>query len=360
MVTSLERGGPPEQTIVLATHLARAGVQVTAVCATSALAARFAAGGAEPVVLPLRHALDVRQAERIRRRLAGFDVVHAQDRRSGLWVRLWPRRRGLVKVYTVRGLPDAYLPPPASSGPPSVRDRLAYEWLEPALCRRADAVVVASRAVAAILRERLNFPADRLTVIPNGVEIPPAPKAAGDRVAALGVLEPVKGLDVFVRAAALLAARGTTSPFTVFGTGSLRVELERLSAELGLDGRMGFPGHVPSSEALEQTAVLVMPSHMENCPNALLEAMAAGVPIVASRVGGVPELVDDACAELVPPGDPGALADAIERLLGDPALARRQAQAARARVEAHFTAERNAQAVLALYTRLLAAHDAAA
>lgn len=359
MVTSLERGGPPEQSIVLATHLARAGVDVTAVCATDELADRFASGGAEPLVVPLRHALDVRRAELIRRRVAGFDVIHAQDRRSGLWMHLWPRPRGLVKVYTVRGLPDAYLPPPAGSGRPTLRDRLAYEWLEPALCRRADAVVVASRAVAAILRDRLNFPADRLTVVPNGVEIPPARTAGGELVAALGVLEPVKGLDVFVRAAALLAARGTAPPFAVFGTGSQHAELERLAAELGLDGRMRFPGHVPSPEALEKTAVLVMPSHMENCPNALLEAMAAGVPIVASRVGGVPELVDDACAQLVPPGDPVALAAAIERMLGDPGLASRQAQAARTRVEAHFTAERNAQAVLALYTRLGARGSAA-
>lgn len=345
---------------MLATHLVREGVDVTAVCATDELAGRFASGGAEPLVLPLRHALDLRQAERIRRYVAGFDVVHAQDRRSGLWVGVWPRRRGLVKVYTVRGLPDAYLPPPAGSGRPTPRDRLAYEWVEPALCRRADAVVVASRALATILRDRLNFPADRMTVIPNGVDVPPARTAAGELVAALGVLEPVKGLDVFVRAAAVLTARGEAPTFGMFGTGSLRPELERLAAELGLDGRMRFLGHVPSSEALEQMAVLVMPSHMENCPNALLEAMAASVPIVASRVGGVPELVDDLCAQLVEPGNPLAVAAAIERLLEDPKLARRQARDAHARVEAHFSAQRNAQAVLELYARLVGARGSAA
>ena len=82
--------------------------------------------------------------------------------------------------------------------------------------------------------------------------------------------------------------------------------------------------------------------------------MAAEVPVVASRVGGIPELVDDDSAQLVPRGDAFALAGAIKRLLADPELARRQAKAARESVEARFTAERNAQAVLGLYERLLA------
>lgn len=340
---------------MLASRLASAGVSVTAVCATEELAQRFRAGGAEAWVLPLRHALDVRRAERIRRRLDGFDAVHAQDRRAGLWVRLWPRPRGAIKLYTVRGLPDPYLPPPAGPSRPSPRDRLAYELLEPALCRRVDMVVVASRAVAGVLRDRLHFPPERLAVVPNGVEIPPAPLSSGKLVAALGVLEPVKGLDVFLHAVALLTERRSEARFAVFGTGSLQGELERLAGELRIGAVVDFPGHVPRPDALARTAVLAMPSHMENCPNALLEAMAAKVPVVASRVGGIPELVDDDSAQLVPRGDAVALAGAIERLLADPELARRQAEAAREIVETRFTAERNAQAVLDLYERLLAA-----
>lgn len=339
---------------MLASRLASVGVSVTAVCATAELAERFRSGGTQAWVLPLRHALDVRRAEQIRRRLGGFDVVHAQDRRAGLWVRLWPRPRGAIKLYTVRGLPDPYLPPPAGPSRPSPRDRLAYELLEPALCRRVDMVVVASHAVASVLRDRLHFPPERLAVIPNGVEIPAAPLGSGKLVAALGVLEPVKGLDVFLRAVALLTERRSEARFAVFGTGSLEVELARLATELGVSAVVDFPGYVPRPEALATTGVLAMPSHMENCPNALLEAMAAEVPIVASRVGGIPELVDDNSAQLVPRGDAVALAEAIERILADPELARRQAKAARKIVEARFTAEHNAQALLALYERLLA------
>jgi glycosyltransferase involved in cell wall biosynthesis len=101
--------------------------------------------------------------------------------------------------------------------------------------------------------------------------------------------------------------------------------------------------------------LFVLPSFMENCPNALLEAMAAGVPIVASKVGGIPELVDDTCAQLVAPGDPRALAEAISTLLADGERARIQATKARRRVEAHFTADRNASRVLELYEDLVSA-----
>ena len=84
----------------------------------------------------------------------------------------------------------------------------------------------------------------------------------------------------------------------------------------------------------------------------VLEAMAAGVPVVATRVGGVPEIASEGTAELVAPGDPGALAAAIAGLLDDPGRARRQAEAARARVREHFSAEANAESTLALYRRL--------
>ena len=87
---------------------------------------------------------------------------------------------------------------------------------------------------------------------------------------------------------------------------------------------------------------------------ALLEAMAAGVPVVASAVYGVPEVVDESVAELVPPGDPAALASAIERLVSDGEHRDKLMRAARERVESHFTAERNAGAIRDLYERLLA------
>ena len=111
---------------------------------------------------------------------------------------------------------------------------------------------------------------------------------------------------------------------------------------------------MPARDALSRLAVLVLSSWMENAPLAVLEAMAAGVPVVATRVGGVPELVPEGAGQLVAPGDPAALAAAIARLLDDPALADAQAAAARAHVVRTGGADAMVERTLALYEDLLA------
>jgi glycosyltransferase involved in cell wall biosynthesis len=343
MVTSLAGGGPVEHALVLARGLAGAGVEVDAVCATEAVASRFAAAGAGRVsLIPLRHQLDVAGGVRVRRALRGADVVHAQDRRSGLWTRALPAE-GARLVYTVHGLPDPYLPPPAGVERPDAIARLMYEGVDAALARRADALITPSRAFAELLVTRLRVPAGKLRVIPNGVE-PVEPVSPGDAVGTLSALEPVKGVGLFVAAAAQL---GRDVPLVVFGTGSEEAALRARSG-----GRIEFPGRVPSRDALSRLAVLVLPSLLENCPMALLEAMAAGVPAVAARVGGVPEVAPEGTALLVPPRDPAALARAIATLLDEPALARAQAEAARAHVRDHFSARLMTERTLALYEAL--------
>jgi glycosyltransferase involved in cell wall biosynthesis len=109
---------------------------------------------------------------------------------------------------------------------------------------------------------------------------------------------------------------------------------------------------VPARAALSRLAVLALPSLIANSPMVLLEAMAAGVPVVASAVGGIPEIAADGTAVLVPPRDPPALAAGIERLLADAPAREAQVSAARARVEAHFTADRMARETLAVYASL--------
>jgi glycosyltransferase involved in cell wall biosynthesis len=348
LVSSLARGGPVEHTVTLAGGLAARGVEVLAVCATPEVAERLAAEGARAAVIPLRHQLDAGGARRVRRALAGVDVVHGQDRRAGLWTRLLPPA-GAALVYTVHGLPEPYLPPPAGSARPGLRARLAYRGVDALLARRADAVITVSRAVERELVERLAWPAERITVIPNGVALGPPLPARGELVGTLTSFAPVKGLDVLLDAAAALPA----VRFALFGEGDAAALRERARA-LGLDGTVSFPGQVPAREALSRMAVFVLSSHMENAPLALLEAMAAGVPVVATRVGGVPELVPEGTGLLVEPGDAAALAAAIGRLLDDPALARAQAEAARRHVEAGGGAGAMVDRTLALYEGLLA------
>jgi glycosyltransferase involved in cell wall biosynthesis len=354
LVTSIERGGPIEQTRLLARGLAREGASVLVSCANAELAERFSGDGVRATVLPLRHQADVLGASRLWRLQRGVDVVHAQDRRAGLWLRIGPRpRRGGIRVYTAHGIPREYHPPPVGPVRPGLRATVLYRGLDRALCSRADGVIVPSRSVSADLSARLGYPRSRLTVIPNGVEPAPTGQPRGSLIGTLSVLEPFKGLDVFLRAAALLSARHPDWRYAMFGSGSQRDDLDRLAQSLEIGPRLHKPGFVAGPRALGRLAVYVLSSYWENAPMALLEAMAAGVPVVASAVDGVPEIVDDSCAQLVRAGDPAALAAAIERVRCDRALRDAQVAAARRRVQERFTAARNARLTLDLYELLL-------
>ncbi|HWX96774.1 MAG TPA: glycosyltransferase family 4 protein [Solirubrobacteraceae bacterium] len=356
LVTSIDRGGPIEQALLLARGLARMGASVLVTCANGELADRFASDGVRAEVAPLRHQADVLGAARVSRLARGADVVHAHDRRSGLWTRIGPRpSRGGVRVYTTHGLPEPYLPPPAGPERPGLRATLLYRGLDAALSARCDAIVVPSQAIADALIERVGYPRRKIVVVPNGIEPPASARPAGELVGTLSLLEPVKGLEVFVRAAAQLAERHPSWRFVAYGSGSQAEPLKKLAEELGLGERMSWPGFVPASEALQTLAVFVICSYVENAPLALLEAMASGVPVIATSVGGIPEIVDERVARMIPPGDPHALANAIDQTRADGAETALRSQAARRRVEERFTAERNARTISELYARLLAA-----
>jgi glycosyltransferase involved in cell wall biosynthesis len=356
LVSSLEEGGPVEHSHTLACGFARAGHEVSVVCATSAVAARFEAAGAQAHVVPLAHGIDLRGAREMRRCLRGSEIVHAQDRRSGLWIRVLPAAsRPCVRVYTIHGLPEPYLPEPVGHARPGVRARLAYRALDSGLAWRADAIVTPSRAMQRELVRRLGWPPERITVIPNGVELFARPVVPGNAVGTLSSFTPVKGLDVFLTAASALAVRRPHLRFLLFGDGPEGKALRDRSEQLGLNGRAAFPGWVPSREALAELAVLVVASHMENAPLALLEAMAAGIPLVATRVGGIPEVAPPGTALLVGAGDASALAEAVEVLLDDDAAASAQIEAARRHVERHGSADVMVQRTLGLYERLLRA-----
>jgi glycosyltransferase involved in cell wall biosynthesis len=349
-VTSLLGGGPLEHSLVLSRALAQAGVEVEAVCADARIADRFAAAGVQAHALELKSPADLAGGRRLRRLASRFEIVHGQDRRSGLWTRLWPRQRGQSRVYTVHGLPDPYLPPPVGSQKPGVRDRLAYRGLDAFLARRCDAVVSPSRFLADQLVSRLGYPAERIEVIANGVE-PPPPLSPGELVGTISLLEPVKGLDTFLRAAALVRERRPETRFAVYGTGTVQADLEALAGRLGLGEALSFPGHVPVDEALATLRLYVLTSLLETSPMSLLEPLPPPPPAFATAVGGVPEIAGEA-VPLVPPSDPQALAAAILRLLDNPELAADVGRRGQERVRSHFTAAANAERTLALYERL--------
>lgn len=166
------------------------------------------------------------------------------------------------------------------------------------------------------------------------------------RLLSVGRLDAIKGFDVLLPALALLRDRGVPFESMVIGEGEERASLEALRQKLNLDDRVTFVGARPQTEvrkAMAESTLMVMPcvvtpeGNADGIPNVLTEAMAAGLPVISTRVSGIPELIDDRVSgRLVDQRDPVALADAIAALLADPASRDAYAKAGRAKVEREF------------------------
>jgi glycosyltransferase involved in cell wall biosynthesis len=198
--------------------------------------------------------------------------------------------------------------------------------------------------------------AERVVVVPNGVDLAEgraAPGAAERRavrrelgvaqgapvVATVSLLRPGKGLEVLLAAAPAVLAAHPRARFAVVGDGPARAELEAGAAAGGVGEAVAWTGFRRDVPALLAAADLfVLPSLDDAFPTAILEAMAAGLPVVATRAGGIPEIVDDgATGLLVPPGDAAALARAISTLLADPAARKSLGEAGRRRAGERFS-----------------------
>jgi len=233
-----------------------------------------------------------------------------------------------------------------------------------AILRASDRVIAVSHAVRQHAL-RLGYPAARIQVIPNGVDLdtfrpPPreAVRAGRPRVAFVGRLLFNKGPQYLVAAAPLVLARHPTTEFVIIGDGPLRPRLEHTIARQGLSHAFRFLGtrrDVPALLADPTLSLLVRPSLSEGLPLTVLEAMACGLPVVATPVGGTAEVVrDDETGYLVPPRAVEPLAAAICRLLDDPVHARALGANGRALVEREYSWERITEQTVALYQQTLA------
>jgi glycosyltransferase involved in cell wall biosynthesis len=266
----------------------------------------------------------------------------------------------------------------------SIRDTGAYvtpmqRRVQRAVCRFADRVVVNADAVKDWLVDE-GYDERRITVIRNGID--PAPfgrKAAPGKlhyelgvppntplIAVLSRVSPIKGLEYFLDAAAVVSAKIPDARFLIVGKADTRDagyqrQLEAHADRLGLSRRVVFTGlRMDVPELLDDVSVSVLPSLSEGLSNVLLESMAAGVPVVATRVGGSPEVVEDGVTGLlVPPRDADGLARAILRLQEDREMAARVGQAGRARVVERFSIADMVRRTEQLYADLLRArgHD---
>ena len=174
-------------------------------------------------------------------------------------------------------------------------------------------------------------------------------------IGAVGRLMPVKGVEIFLQAARMLKDRGRSAKFLVAGDGPLASALQSLAREIGLADDVRFLGHRKDShDILGLLDLFVLPSLSEGIPLVLLEALALSRPVVATNVGGIPEVVEDGrSGVLVPAGRPDELARGCLTVMDDPALAQRLGQAGRVRVEDAFSADAMAEKVTHIYRTLV-------
>lgn len=287
-------------------------------------------------------------------RACGVDVLFCHGYKANLVGRLAARRAEVPTVAVSRGWTRESL---------KVR---AYEALDRFHLRFMDHVVCVSDGQAAKVR-RAGVPENRVTVIRNSARLAmfddPDPADHGRLlghfasdsgvsrvVVAAGRLSPEKGCDVLIAAAARVLTADRAAGVVLFGDGPERPRLERMARGLGVTGRFVMPGFTRDLDRVVPWAdVLALSSFTEGLPNVLLEASAAGVPVVATAVGGTPEVVADGeTGYLIPAGDPGALAERVLRLLGDAGQRRRMGDAGRELMRSRFSFEAQAAAYIEL------------
>lgn len=360
VINTSEEGGGARHLLQLVSGLdPSAFAPVVATTDHGPLVGRLEAASVEVVdVDMMRGRFDPRPVARLRRLLRrGFDLVHLHGTRAGFFGALAlrgvePRPR---VIYTVHGLScSRRAPAPVCA---------FFRSIERFVARRADRVISVSDRDRRLGVETGIFPADRTTSIPNGIDLRAFPPSLPEPFSRQGVVEivtiarlvPQKGIRFLVEAARRVADRHPEARFTVFGDGPERPGLEARVARLGLGDHLRFAGVATDAAGdLGFYDLFVLPSLWEGMPISLLEAMAAGRPVVATAVSGSTELViDGETGVLVPPADPEALASAIEGLLRDRKGAVAMAAAARDRVRRDFSVDRMISSTAEIYRDLL-------
>ncbi|HUZ53177.1 MAG TPA: glycosyltransferase family 4 protein [Streptosporangiaceae bacterium] len=357
-----DRGGPAFLTAGLARELAsRPGGPEMHVLGPASVVASTGLPSSLLRPVDVRSKLDARAFSAVAKWLKNLapDIIHAQDHRAGLVASLVAGRRSPV-LLTFHGVPDSAAGRWVQGGPlhgrwPGIsgRSRLMAEAL---VARRVTCTVAPSQAIASFLRRDLRVPANRLRVVHNGVAASHRSKEY-KRVrtfATVGSFAPCKATPLLVEAFVALAANRTDLRLRMIGDGGDRRRCENIARLAPGGDQVEFAGYRTDVDAqLGHADAFVLPSVNENLPLALLQAMALGLPCIATSVGGVREVLDADCGVIVPPGDIHSLRAAMERLISEPDLAARLGQAARRRVEERFSLARCADSHLGLWSELL-------
>ena len=303
---------------------------------------------------------DVTAYREIRALLArlNVNVLHGHGAKGGAFARLVG---GSVKAMATACNPaqlQVFYTPHGGSlhYPPSSLKGRIYLGLERHLAKFTDGLIFESAYSSRIFTANVGANLCPTAVIANGVLpaefVGHTPADNATDIVFIGELRHLKGVDVLLHAIAQVrlqraAARPLTA--TIVGDGPDAAEFNALSTRLGLDRVVRFPGAMPAAEAFPLGRVLAMPSRAESFPYIVLEAAAAAIPLIATAVGGIPEITDGTDTQLIPANDPLAFAAALDRTFADLPAARQRAVRLQQAVAQRFTVEAMTTAILAMY-----------
>jgi len=277
-------------------------------------------------------------------------VLHGHGAKAGAFVRLKRRSKDSIRVYTPHGGSLHY--------PLNTVKGALYSRLERALMNSTDLFLFESAFARDTYQRTIGMPTGLVRCVFNGVtadEFDAVIRAAdATDILYLGEFSHIKGADLLIDAVARLHSDGKPFTLTLAGDGE---ELENLKAQiqkLGLTETVRFIGHVKARYGFSKGKLLVVPSRGDSMPYVVIEAAAAGIPMVAANVGGIPEIFGSHTDALFAPNIVGAIADAIETALEDPAAAQARAKSLRERIFLHFSQKATVDGVLAGYRDALA------
>jgi glycosyltransferase involved in cell wall biosynthesis len=300
--------------------------------------------------LPIRrepHPADLNAARRFLRlaRSLKLDVLHGHGAKAGAYVRLMGKSPSTIRVYTPHGGSLHYSPSTAKGA--------LYARLERALMNRTELFLFESAFARDTYERVIGKPAGLVRCVFNGVAAsefdPVAVAADATDVVYVGEFRHIKGADLLIQAVARLRADGKPVTLTLAGDGEETETLKALIASLNLGDAVRFIGHVKARYGFSKGKLLVVPSRGDSMPYVVIEAAAAAVPLIAAHVGGIPEILGPHKDALFVADSVGAMADAVEAALADPAIALERANALRERILIHFSQKAMVEGVLAGY-----------
>jgi glycosyltransferase involved in cell wall biosynthesis len=273
------------------------------------------------------------------------NVLHGHGAKAGAFIRLKPRSKHTIRVYTPHGGSLHY--------PLNTLKGTLYSRLERALMNSTDLFLFESAFARDTYQRTIGVPTGLVRCVFNGVtadEFDPLARAAdATDVVYVGEFRHIKGADLLIDAVARLHADGKPVTLTLAGDGEEMAALKTQVQRLGLTQAVRFIGHVKARYGFSQGSLLAVPSRGDSMPYVVIEAAAAGIPMLAANVGGIPEIFGSHTDGLFSPNNVGAIADAIEAALEDPAAPTARAKSLRERIFLHFSQKAMVEGVLAGY-----------